>query len=700
MLLIAVAAIAVGQRPITPVPRLLAVMSGWLIATGVLSAYVLFAEFVWSRERWLVVLGSAYLLPASLLASFVATFPSVFLSNAWLLPHGEVAMLLLLGWHVAFPVLVLCAVLLRGRHGDPLVRPASVVPIVTLAVVACIAIAVATSLLLMKFDGALPLIINDERATRGSALLATVFIVLPTAAALTVLHRTTRNRSILSLLLFLALTASALDGIIAFASLRYSYGWCIGKLFMVATSTLVLSAFIGESGRLREHLARANTELHRSRERERLLAQERLIRLASHDELTGLPNRTRLEERVRQLVSSSRRDGSRFAAIFVSLDGFQNINNVHGRQVGDVILADAATQLRDAVAPADFVARFGGDEFVVVCSCDGNHHDPETIAETLRAAVSGPYQVDDGELRLTASIGIASYPEDGTAAETLVQNAEIASRAAKRDGGHATRVYHRAFVEEARSRRRLRDELVGAVQRDEFVLHYQPIIDLRTGKIEMVEALLRWHRPGQGIVYPDNFIPFAEQDELIVQLGEWVIVHAAHQAQLWRSAGTPQRIAVNVSARQLQDANFLSHLRHACDEALVPAGDLELEVTESAAMRDFSSAQAVLTRAHEMGHKIALDDFGTSYSSLTYLKQLPADLVKIDGSFIKGLPLNEDDAAIVAGTIAMASSLKRFVVAEGVETAAQRKWLRRAGCHFAQGNLFGRPVRAHELMIA
>jgi EAL domain-containing protein (putative c-di-GMP-specific phosphodiesterase class I) len=290
------------------------------------------------------------------------------------------------------------------------------------------------------------------------------------------------------------------------------------------------------------------------------------------------------------------------------------------------------------------------------------------------------------------------FPDDGASAEAVLDNADAAARQAGRTGGNTTLCYSREFFEDARARRRLQEDLSLALLRDEFVLLYQPILDLRTGKMEKVEALIRWMHPDRGLVLPNDFIPVAEQSGLMQLIGYWVIEEAVRQATAWVATGTPTRIAVNVSARQLDDRGFLNHLRRILEASHLPADLLELEITESAAMTDASLAQDVLEQCRALGLGISLDDFGTYYSSLTYLKRLPIDTVKIDRSFIAGLPFVKSDAAIVSGILGLAQALERTVVAEGIETEHQRVWLTRAGCAFGQGYLFGRPMTVAALL--
>ncbi|HEY4440256.1 MAG TPA: EAL domain-containing protein, partial [Candidatus Elarobacter sp.] len=479
-------------------------------------------------------------------------------------------------------------------------------------------------------------------------------------------------------------------------SARFTYGWYVGKVFMVVASCVMLIGFISESGRLRMRLGRVNEILRTTRERERHLAQERVHRLAYYDELTGLTNRTGLEERLRGMVAALA-PAVPFTVMFVSLDRFKEVNDHVGHAAADAVLIEVAARLRAAIRLDDAVARFSGDEFVVVAPELAASDDAEALAETLRDAINAPIVLADGTVTVAASIGLAMFPQDAASAEDVLDNADAAAREAKNAGGNRTRAYSREFNERARDRRRLQEDLSLALLRDEFVLLYQPIVDLRTGDLKKVEALIRWFHPERGMVAPDKFIPIAENSGLMQLIGYWVIEEAVRQAAAWEAAGTPLRVAVNVSARQLDDEGFLVHLQRTLDAAGLKPARFELEITESAAMTDASRAQDVLEHCRALGLGVALDDFGTYYSSLTYLKRLPIETVKIDRSFVAGLPFVKSDAAIVSGIIGLARALERTAVAEGIETEQQRNWLTRAGCEYGQGYYFGKPMLASAL---
>jgi len=452
-----------------------------------------------------------------------------------------------------------------------------------------------------------------------------------------------------------------------------------GLLFSFLTLSAALVGFIGETRKLRTRLAAANDAVKKAE---------------GYDELTGLANRAQVEARLGDFISFH--PGSAFALFFVSLDRFNDVNERFGRAAADLVLAELASRLTVAAGPEATVARYSGDEFVVLAPVLGADA-VAALGEALRRTINHPVDGADGTVRITASIGMAVFPCDATSGETVLERADAAARHAKRTGGNKTSSYSRDLYEQARERRQVQEELSLALLHDEFVLHYQPIVDLRTGKPVKAEALIRWSHPVRGLVGPSVFIPIAEQSNLMELLGYWVIDETVRQAAAWEAEGFPMRIAVNVSARQIDDAGFLPHLTAALQRANVRPDRLELEITETAAMSDASAAQDVLERCRALGISISLDDFGTHYSSLSYLKRLPIDNVKIDQSFIQGIPFVESDAAIVSGIVGLTRALQRTAIAEGIENDSQRDWLLRAGCDLGQGFLFGRPMPAAEM---
>jgi diguanylate cyclase (GGDEF)-like protein/PAS domain S-box-containing protein len=430
------------------------------------------------------------------------------------------------------------------------------------------------------------------------------------------------------------------------------------------------------------------------------LAEQKVLELASFDSITGLPNRNMFLAELDHTLARCRRQGSSFAACFIDLDRFKCINDSLGHDAGDELLKLMALRLRDALRETDLVARLGGDEFVVLVEQAGSAADLTRVAQKMLAAIAEPVTLQGCSFLVTASIGIAQYPRDGDDAATLLRHADAAMYLAKDRGKNNLQYYTAELADESARQFALESELRLALVRDELTLHYQPKIDLADGRMSGVEALVRWQHPQRGMVPPDEFIGLAEERGLIVPLGRWVIQAACRQIRDWRRAGlAPVPVAVNLSARQFASDDLVGDLQQALRQHGVAPAELAVELTESALMADSERASAVLRQLAALGVHISIDDFGTGYSSLSYLKRFPAQTVKIDRSFIHGLPDDSDDAAITQAVIAMAHSLGLTVVAEGVETDAQLAMLRRLGCDEAQGYLLGRPMPAAELSL-
>ena len=423
--------------------------------------------------------------------------------------------------------------------------------------------------------------------------------------------------------------------------------------------------------------------------------QRELVRQALHDPLTGLPNRELLADRVGQAIRTADRELRPAALLLLDLNRFKDINDTLGHHHGDQLLIQVSQRIGRALREADTVARLGGDEFAVLlpgASADG----AGAVADKLRTALQQPLSIGGVALDLDASIGVAVYPEHGSDAAELLQHADVAMYVAKQ--AHAGfLVYDPAVDEHSPRRLALLGGLRRALDRGELVLHYQPKADLRSGRIQGVEALVRWQHPEHGLLGPDEFIPVAERTGLIHPLTRWVLDAALDQAALWRHAGLRLTVAVNVSTRNLLDPAFPDQVAGQLTTWKVPAEVLLLEVTESAVMAEPDRALEVLGRLHALGVGLAVDDFGTGYSSMAYLKELPVDELKIDRSFVSQMATSPNDAVIVRSTIDLGHNLGLRVVAEGVET--QRAWdeLAGLGCDTAQGYLLGRPVPAAEL---
>ncbi len=437
---------------------------------------------------------------------------------------------------------------------------------------------------------------------------------------------------------------------------------------------------------------------------DRRAAEERLMYLATHDPLTGLPNRALLLDRIDRAIARGRR-GAPGALIFVDLDRFKLINDSDGHAFGDRVLVEVAQRLRAAARDGDTVARLGGDEFVLLIeNLPGDAAaGVADIAARILAALDAPMHAgergnhESREIPLGASLGIALYPKDGDDAATLLRHADAALYRAKEGGRGGYRFFAAEMNDEARDRLRLQSELKRALDAGQIAVHYQPQVDLASGRITGVEALARWFHPELGAVPPDRFIPVAEETGLILPLGEAVLRAACRQAAAWAERGRPLPVAVNLSPRQLRHPRLPETIASILAETGCRPAWIELEITESAAMADPAAAQAMLARLRGMGLSIAIDDFGTGHSSLARLTRLPVDKLKIDKSFIPAAPdapQSREDAAVVVAIVALGRQLGLRVVAEGVETARQRDWLAAIGCHQGQGWLFGRPQPA------
>jgi diguanylate cyclase (GGDEF)-like protein/PAS domain S-box-containing protein len=428
------------------------------------------------------------------------------------------------------------------------------------------------------------------------------------------------------------------------------------------------------------------------------LAEQQVLRLARYDSLTGLPNRNMFGDELERTLAKARRGGSRFALFFIDLDRFKNINDSLGHGAGDQLLKVMAERLRGLLRESDLVARLGGDEFVVLLDGAVEASALAHVARKALAAIAEPVQIQARCFQVTGSIGISLYPDDGADAATLLRHADAAMYLAKDQGKNTFQFYTAQLALHSAQQFALEADLRAAIDRDELQLHYQPKVQVDSGALVGIEALLRWRHPQRGLLAPGEFIALAEDCGLIVPIGHWVLRAACRQVRAWRDAGCAvPRCAVNLSARQLVSETLVDEVADALATWQLDAGALEVEITESVLMADPERANRTLQGLHALGVHIAIDDFGTGYSSLAYLKRFPAQTVKIDRSFVSGLPDDRDDAAITQAVVAMAHSLALEVVAEGVETAAQLDFLRRLGCDGAQGYLIGRPMPAAQL---
>lgn len=426
---------------------------------------------------------------------------------------------------------------------------------------------------------------------------------------------------------------------------------------------------------------------------ERKQSSERLAHLAHYDSVTGLPNRVLLHDRLGQTIAQARRNNWFVGVLFLDLDRFKLVNDTLGHAAGDLLLKQVAMRLTQALRPSDTVGRLSGDEFAVILSELISPQNAGLVAQKLIEVLRMPYDLDGNEVFVTASIGITLYPTDSDNIETLIRDADAAMYGAKSAGRNNYQYYTAEMNQRATEKLRLETGLRHAIERGEFVLHYQPKVDVASGKITGLEALLRWQPPDEGMVSPDQFIPLLEETGLIVPVGDWVTRTACAQIHAWREAGlTPVPVAVNLSARQLKQPGFGATLGRALAEFSVPAELIEIEITESSLMENPEQAIVVLTEIANLGVRLSADDFGTGYSSLSYLKRLPLDALKIDRSFVRDITSDPDDAAITRTVITLAHGLDLKVIAEGVETKEQLAFLGQNQCDEAQGYLFSRPL--------
>jgi diguanylate cyclase (GGDEF)-like protein/PAS domain S-box-containing protein len=424
---------------------------------------------------------------------------------------------------------------------------------------------------------------------------------------------------------------------------------------------------------------------------------QRMTHLAEHDILTSLPNRGLLDDRLKQGIALAQRYSRRLAVLFIDLDHFKHINESLGHLIGDQLLRAVALRITPCIRNSDTVSRQGGDEFIVLLSEISYAEDAALIAEKIRLAVLEPYTIANHLLHLTASIGVSVYPEDGVDSEGLIQSADTAMYHAKEKGRNRSQFFKDEMNFHAAERRIIREDLRHALGRGEFALEYQPKVDLVSGAITGVEALIRWRHPSRGVVPPLEFIQIAEDCGLIVQIGQWVLRTACLQAQTWLAAGIRfGSIAVNISAVEFRNDGFFEDVCAILEYTGLEPRYLELELTETAVMRNFDATSTVLRSLSAMGIRIAVDDFGTGYSNLSYLKRFPINTLKLDKSFVHDIPANADIATIVRSVIHMGQSLHLQVVAEGVENAEQLKFLQAYNCAEGQGYYFSKPLDPSE----
>ncbi|HWS27173.1 MAG TPA: EAL domain-containing protein, partial [Xanthomonadales bacterium] len=456
---------------------------------------------------------------------------------------------------------------------------------------------------------------------------------------------------------------------------------------------LTASIVRDESGRPR-HYVGVVTDISQLKQTEADLA-----RLAHYDPLTGLPNRLLAQSRLDYAIARAEQDDGRLALLFVDMDRFKTVNDSLGHQVGDELLCAIGERFRKAMGTADTVARLGGDEFLVIVENVGTARAAGDVARTLLNCLGAPFVLPSGhEVYADASVGISLFPEDGSTATELVRSADAALYRAKDLGRNTFHFYTPSLVDAASDRLELEGRLRRALARDEFVVHYQPLLSCENSEIVGVEALVRWQPVGEPLVYPVRFIALAEETGLIGALGDWVLETACRQVQRWRRSSSPDlRLSVNLSARQLRQPEFPDRVTRILSDTGLDPDALELEITESMLMEHGSMVIGTLHALRSLGVRVAIDDFGTGYSSLAYLKRLPLDTLKIDRSFVADIPSHEGGAEIASAIIALAHTLHLDVLAEGVENEAQLGFLKARGCDYFQGFLISPGVTAEEL---
>jgi len=428
-------------------------------------------------------------------------------------------------------------------------------------------------------------------------------------------------------------------------------------------------------------------------------SRERIEYMAYHDSLTQLPNRSLFQTFLNHTMTQARRYDKRFAVLFVDLDRFKQINDTLGHDAGDALLQEMARRLRASVRASDTIARMGGDEFVVLLPELPDEKHAATVAQKILSAIVKPAMLAGQEVRISASVGISTYPADGRDEQTLLKNADIAMYHAKEEGKNNFQFFSDELNKNTLEHIALETSLRHALERDQFELYYQAKVDSRTRRITGMEALLRWHHSDLGLVPPMQFIPLAEETGLIIPIGRWVLKTACRQNVEWQKAGLrPLLMAVNLSARQFTDEHLLQDITSTLKETGMDPSQLELEITESMLMRDVDKAVAIMAALKHIGVRIAIDDFGTGYSSLSTLRRLPLDTIKIDRMFIRHLPENTEDKSIADAIIAMGRSLSLTVIAEGVETQQQADFLEEHACEQVQGYYFSKPITANAVI--
>jgi diguanylate cyclase (GGDEF)-like protein len=426
--------------------------------------------------------------------------------------------------------------------------------------------------------------------------------------------------------------------------------------------------------------------------------QRELEQLANYDALTRLPNRMLLSDRLQVAMAQARRSREILAVCYLDLDGFKPINDGHGHDAGDRLLVEMGARLKAAIRAGDTAARLGGDEFVLLLQGLSDRAEAEHTLARILKVVSQPCRIGEQQVAVSASAGVAFFPQEGADADTLLRQADQAMYQAKQEGRNRFHVFDPAHDQRARSRRETIARIAEAIAAGELSLHYQPKVDLRRGRVVGAEALVRWRHPQRGLLPPSEFLPLIDDHGLAARLGEWVIENALRQGERWRAAGLDLAVSVNISGQHLQQADFAERLARLLAAAPgLPPDRFELEVLETAALGDIQGVSAIMEECRRLGVSLALDDFGTGYSSLTYLKRLPANVLKIDQSFVRNMLRDREDLAIVDGIVGLTEAFRRTVIAEGVESVDHGVMLLQLGCDLAQGYGIAHPMSADAL---